>query len=160
MNRVVVGVADMAVSNRTEDTIITYSLGSCIAVVIYDPKVKVGGMLHYMLPESSTDPVKARSKPAMFADTGIPMLFKESYKYGATKKSLIVKVVGGAQILDEDGVFNIGKRNYMILRKILWKNNVLIAAEHVGGNVNRTVRLELETGRVVLKVSGHGEFEL
>jgi chemotaxis protein CheD len=88
------------------------------------------------------------------------MLFKESYKFGATKKSLIVKVVGGAQILDENGVFNIGKRNYMMLRKIFWKNNVLIAAEHVGGNVNRTVRLELETGRVVLKVSGHGEFEL
>ncbi|MBC7357757.1 MAG: chemotaxis protein CheD [Desulfacinum sp.] len=160
MNRVVVGVGDMAVSNRPEDTIITYSLGSCIAVVIYDPKVKVGGMLHYMLPESSTDPLKARTKPAMFADTGIPMLFKESYKFGATKKSLIVKVVGGAQILDENGVFNIGKKNYMMLRKIFWKNNILIAAEHVGGNVNRTVRLELETGRVVLKVSGHGEFEL
>jgi len=160
MNRVIVGVADMAVSHHPDDVIITYSLGSCIAVVVYDPKVCVGGMLHYMLPEASTDPVKAQTKPAMFADTGIPMLFKETYKYGATKKNLIVKVVGGAQILDEDGVFNIGKRNYMMLRKIFWKNNVLIAAEHVGGSVNRTVRLEMATGRVILKVSGLGEFEL
>ncbi|MGQ9485445.1 MAG: chemotaxis protein CheD [Desulfosoma sp.] len=160
MNRVIVGVADLAVSRDPNDVIITYSLGSCIAVVLYDPKVGVGGMLHYMLPESSTDPVKAQTKPAMFADSGIPLLFKETYKYGAKKKSLIVKVVGGAQILDEDGVFNIGKRNYMMLRKIFWKNNVLIAAEHVGGKVNRTVRLEMATGRVFLKVSGLGEFEL
>ena len=96
----------------------------------------------------------------MFADTGIPLLFRQSYQYGATKKNLVVKVVGGAQILDENGLFNIGKRNYLALRKIFWKNNVLIKAEHVGGNVNRTVRLDMKTGQVFLKVSGIGEFEL
>ncbi|MHC1745239.1 MAG: chemotaxis protein CheD [Syntrophobacteraceae bacterium] len=156
----IVGVADIAVSNDSSEDIITYSLGSCIAVVIYDPTVHVGGMLHYMLPESSMDPEKARKIPAMFADTGIPTLFKQSYQYGATKKNLIVKVVGGAQIMDENGVFNIGKRNYLALRKLFWKNNVMVTAEHVGGNVNRTVRLEMTTGRVILKVSGMGEFEL
>ncbi len=158
--RKVVGVADLAVSNRVGEVLITYSLGSCIAVVIYDPAVRVGGILHYMLPESSMDPEKARRKPAMFADTGIPMLFKSSYALGAQKKNLTVKVVGGAQILDEDGVFNIGKRNYMALRKIFWRNNVLVSAEHVGGSVNRTVRLMMDTGRVILKVSGLGEMEL
>lgn len=156
----IVGVADIAVSNDPSEDIITYSLGSCIAVVIYDPTVNVGGMLHYMLPESSMDPEKARKIPAMFADTGIPTLFKQSYQYGASKKNLIVKVVGGAQIMDENGVFNIGKRNYLALRKLFWKNNVMVTAEHVGGNVNRTVRLEMTTGRVILKVSGMGEFEL
>ncbi len=156
----IVGVADFAVSHDPSEDIITYSLGSCIAVVIYDPTVQVGGMLHYMLPESSMDPEKARKIPAMFADTGIPTLFKHSYQYGATKKHLVVKVVGGAQIMDENGVFNIGKRNYLALRKLFWKNNVMVSAEHVGGNVNRTVRLEMTTGRVILKVSGMGEFEL
>jgi chemotaxis protein CheD len=62
--------------------------------------------------------------------------------------------------VDENGVFNIGKRNYLALRKLLWKNNVMVTAEHVGGNVNRTVRLEIGTGRVYLKVSGLGEVEL
>lgn len=158
--RKVVGVADMAVSNQPGETLITYSLGSCIAVVIYDPVVKVGGMLHYMLPESAMDPEKARKKPAMFADSGIPVLFKSSYALGAKKSNIIVKIAGGSQILDENGVFNIGKRNYLALRKIFWKNNVLVSQEHVGGSVNRTVRLEMETGRVYLKVSGLGELEL
>lgn len=158
--RKVVGVADLAVSNKVEEVLVTYSLGSCIAVVIYDPSVKVGGMLHYMLPESSLDATKAQKVPAMFADTGIPMLFKQSYRLGAKKSNMIVKVVGGAQILDEKGVFNIGKRNYLALRKIFWKNNVMVSAEHVGGNVNRTVRLEIATGNVLLKVSGMTEMDL
>ncbi len=149
----------MAVSNNLQEELITYSLGSCIGVVIYDPAVKVGGMLHYMLPESSMDVEKARRTPAMFADTGIPLLFKQSYQLGASKRNLLVKVVGGAQIMDENGVFNIGKRNYLALRKLFWKNNVMVTAEHVGGNVNRTVRLEIGTGRVFLKVSGLGEME-
>ena len=153
-------MADMAVSNNLQEDLITYSLGSCIGVVIYDPTVKVGGMLHYMLPESSMDSDKARRTPAMFADTGIPLLFKQSYQLGASKRNMLVKVVGGAQIVDENGVFNIGKRNYLALRKLLWKNNVMVTAEHVGGSVNRTVRLEIGTGRVYLKVSGLGEVEL
>lgn len=158
--RRVVGVADMAVSNRAEEVLITYSLGSCIGVVIYDPMAKVGGMLHYMLPESNLDAKKAKEIPAMFADTGIPLLFKSSYQLGAKKSNIIVKVIGGAQILDEKGVFNIGKRNYLALRKIFWKNNVMVAAEEVGGTVNRTVRLEMATGKVYLKISGGAELEL
>ncbi len=155
----IIGVADMAVSNNVQEDLITYSLGSCIGVVIYDPTVKVGGMLHYMLPESSMDAEKAKKTPAMFADSGIPLLFKQSYQLGASKRNMMVKVVGGGQIMDENGVFNIGKRNYLALRKLFWKNNVMVAAEHVGGNVNRTVRLEIGTGRVFLKVSGLGEIE-
>jgi chemotaxis protein CheD len=156
----VIGVADMAVSSKAEETLITYSLGSCIAVITYDPVARVGGVLHFMLPEASMDMEKARQKPAMFADSGIPLLFKQSYQLGATKRATIVKVAGGSQIMDENGVFNIGKRNYLAMRKILWRNNVMIAAEHVGGNVNRTVRLEIATGRVLMKVSGFGEVEL
>lgn len=156
----IVGVADMAVSGHFDDVIITYSLGSCIAVVIHDPLAGVGGMLHFMLPESSMDPEKARNKPAMFADSGIPALFKQSYQLGAAKRNITVKMVGGARIMDENGIFNIGKRNYLAAQKILWRNNVLISKEHVGGNVNRTVRLEVGSGRVTVKVQGVGEVEL
>ncbi len=156
----VIGVADLAISSSPEEVLITYSLGSCIAIVIYDSRAKVGGMLHYMLPESSMDKEKAMRNPAMFADSGISQLFRQSYQFGAKKESLVVKAVGGAQILDENGVFNIGKRNYLAMRKIFWRNNVMVSAEHVGGSVNRTVRLEMNTGRVFVKVSGLGELEL
>jgi len=158
--KIVVGISDMKVSNRPEDVLITYSLGSCIGVVIWDPVAKVGGLLHYMLPDSSLDKEKAKVKPFMFADTGIPLLFKETYKYGAVKQRLIVKVVGGSQIMDNSGVFNIGKRNHAVLRKMFWKNKIMIAKEDVGGTGNRTVSLEIGTGITRLKVSGRGEFEL
>jgi chemotaxis protein CheD len=156
----VVGIADMGVCQDLQAGLITYSLGSCIGLAIYDPVARVGGLLHYMLPESQIDPQKAQKKPFMFADTGIPLLFKEAYRFGAAKNRIIVKVAGGSQILDDSGFFNIGKRNYMALRKILWRNNVLIKAEDVGGQVSRTLRLEVATGRVWVRYSGEEEKEL
>lgn len=153
----IVGVADMKTSNTPGDTIITYSLGSCIGLVIYDPVARAGGMLHYMLPDSSIDDVKARMRPFMFADTGIPRLFKESYTLGAKKSRIKIFVAGGAEILDQKGFFNIGKRNYMALKKMFFRNNVLIEKQAVGGNVNRTVRLEIDTGHIYVKTSGSGE---
>jgi chemotaxis protein CheD len=152
--KIIVGVSDMKTSNDPEATLITYSLGSCIGIVIYDPVVKVGGLLHYMLPESSLDKEKARKNPFMFADSGIPHLFKATYQLGAKKQHMKAAVVGGAQILDQKGFFNIGKRNHMAVRKIFWKNKVMTNFEDVGGNVNRTIRLELATGNMYLKVSG------
>ncbi|MBF0242201.1 MAG: chemotaxis protein CheD [Desulfamplus sp.] len=158
--RIIVGVSDMKVSNDPNSDIITYSLGSCIGLVVFDPVVKVGGILHYMLPESSLDRDKAERNPYMFADSGIPLLFKETYKFNAIKKRMRVAVFGGSQILDQKGFFNIGKRNYMALKKILFKNNVLINHEDVGGNVNRTVRLEISTGNIFLKTSGSKEVQI
>jgi len=153
---IVVGVADMKVSNEPGVVLVTYSLSSCTGLAIHDPVAQVGGMLHYMLPESSLDGRKAKKNPYMFGDTGIPALFREAYKLGAKKNRLRVIVVGGAQILDQKGLFNIGKRNYTVLRKLFWKNNVMTDFEDVGGNVNRTLRLEVETGQAWLKISGIG----
>jgi chemotaxis protein CheD len=158
--KIIVGIADMQVSNEPEAVLITYSLGSCIGVSLYDPVVKVGGVLHFMLPESKIDPAKAQKKPSMFADTGIPLLFRETYKLGAEKRRLQVKIAGGSQILDDSGYFNIGKRNYLALRKILWMNNVLIHSEDIGGNVNRTLSIELPSGKVWIKTSGNGIREI
>ncbi len=153
---IVVRVADMKVSNEPGVVLVTYSLSSCIGLAIHDPVAQVGGMLHYMLPESSIDGRKAKKNPYMFGDTGIPALFRETYKLGAKKSRLRVIVVGGAQILDQKGLFNIGKRNYTVLRKLFWKNNVMTDFEEVGGNVNRTLKLEIKTGQAWLKVSGIG----
>ncbi len=153
---IVVGVADMKVSNDPDAALITYSLGSCIGVAIYDPVATVGGLLHYMLPDSKIDGRKAQRNPCIFGDTGIPLLFKEAYKIGAQKNRLKVIVAGGAQILDQTGLFNIGKRNYTLVRKIFWKNNVMVDFEDVGGSVNRTLRLEIKTGEAWLKISGIG----
>ena len=154
MTNIIVGVADMKVSDDIGSVLTTYSLGSCIGVAIYDPVVKVGGLLHYMLPESNLDGINAKKNPYMFGDTGIPLLFKEAYKLGAKKNRLKVIVVGGAQILDQKGLFNIGKRNHTILRKLFWKNNVMTDFEDVGDNVNRTLKLEIESGQAWLKAGG------
>jgi chemotaxis protein CheD len=156
----IVGVADMKVSNRPGETLVTYSLGSCIGVVIYDPVVKAGGILHYMLPDSSIDEQKAVAKPYMFADSGIPRLFKAAYKLGALKHRIKVYVAGGAEILDQKGFFNIGKRNYMALKKIFFKNNVMVDKQDVGGNVNRTVRLEIATGDIYIKICGSEDMKI
>ncbi len=156
----IVGVADMKVSNNPEESIITYSLGSCIGVVIYDPSVRVGGILHYMLPESAIDRDKAAARPFMFADSGIPRLFKAAYSLGAAKQRMKIYVAGGAEILDQKGFFNIGKRNYMALKKIFFKNNVIINQQDVGGNINRTVRIEIKTGDIYVKTSGAKEVRI
>lgn len=155
--RVVVGVADMKVSNKPDDKIITYSLGSCIGIAVYDRQAKVAGLLHYMLPESSLDKDKAMKNPFMFADTGIPNLFKEAYRYGAKKGRMKVIVVGGAQILDQKGFFNIGKRNYMAVKKMFFRNNVFSDYEDIGGNINRTVSVSVSSGEMIVKTSGKGE---
>jgi chemotaxis protein CheD len=144
------------VSDDPESILVTYALGSCIAVVIYDPVTNVGGLLHYMLPESSLDENKARQRPYMFADTGIPLLFQSAYRLGAVKSRLDVAVLGGAQVMDTSETFNIGKRNHLALRKIFWKAGVLVRHEDIGGTLSRTVRLEIASGRVVLR---HGQTE-
>ncbi len=156
----IVGVSDMKVSNDPESLLVTYSLGSCIGIAIYDAVARVGGLLHFMLPESALDSQKAKKNPFMFADTGIPALFKAAYTLGAKKQRMKVVVVGGAQILDQKGFFNIGKRNDMAVRKMFHKNNVIVDYRDVGGNVNRTIRLAVARGDLWLKVSGRGESKL
>ena len=160
MANVVVGVADCQISKSRDQVLVTYALGSCIAVAIHDPVAGVGGLLHYMLPESAISPAKAGENPYMFADTGIPLLFRRAYEYGAEKRRLVVRVAGGAQVMDSEGIFNIGKRNYLALRKVLWKAGVLVQAGDVGGNVPRTVRLEVGSGRFWLRGAGSAEWEL
>ncbi|HOO40177.1 MAG TPA: chemotaxis protein CheD [Syntrophales bacterium] len=153
MADLIVGISELKVSNNPDDVLVTFALGSCIAVAVYDPLVKVGGLLHYMLPDSTLDPQKAQNQPGMFADTGIPLLFRSCYLLGGQKKRMVVKVAGGARILDDTNFFRIGQKNITALRKIFWKNNVMIDAEDTGSNYNRTVRLDLSNGKFLVKSS-------
>jgi chemotaxis protein CheD len=157
VNTITVGMADLRVTSDPESMLVTYALGSCIAVLVHDPIRRVGGMIHYMLPLSSVTPEKSRDKPAMFADTGVPLLFERMYALSCRKADLVVRVAGGAAIHDDNGVFEIGKRNYVVLRKLLWKSGVGIAAEAVGGAVSRTVRLFVGSGRTTLRTSDSRE---
>jgi len=149
--RVVVGIADMAMTSDPCSTLITYALGSCIGVTIFDPVAKVGGMLHFMLPQGSLSPEKATRTPCMFADSGVPLLFTKAYELGARKERLVVVAAGGAEILADEGHFRIGSRNRTMLRKLFWKNNVLISAEDTGGTHSRTMALRLADGLVTVK---------
>lgn len=150
----VVDISDLQVSDDPETAFITYALGSCIAVALYDPVRRAGGMIHYMLPLSRTSPEKARTKPAMFADSGVPLLFERMYGLGCRKRDLVVKVAGGGRLYDDNDTFDIGRRNVTVLRRLFREDDIVIAAEDVGGSASRTVRLELATGRVTVRSQG------
>ena len=153
--RYTVGVSDMKVTGGTDDLVVTHALGSCIGIAIHDPVAGVGGILHYMLPVSKVDPEKAKNNPLMFGDTGIPQLFQEAYRLGAKKEHCRVVMAGGAQVFGSGDFFDIGNRNIVIARKLFWKNSVMVAAEHTGGHIPRTMYLEMSSGTTWF--TSHGE---
>lgn len=153
--RRIVGIADMAISSEPKDLIITYALGSCLGVCVWDPVVKVGGMLHFMLPQAAMSPEKAAENPLMFADTGVPKLFLGCYALGAKKERMVVVVAGGASFnVKEDTDMAIGQRNVAILRKLMWKNSVLLKKHELGGTEPRNMSLDIATGEVTVAFGG------
>ena len=153
----VVGVGDVKVSATAGERLVTYALGSCLGIAVHDPVAGVAGLLHVMLPTGSIDPAKMQARPAMFVDSGVPLLFKACYQLGARKERMVVKVAGGAHAgaNEEEDRFQIGKRNLLALRKLLWKNGVMIHAQETGGvQTSRSMWLHVDTGEVRLKVNG------
>ena len=149
----VVAVGDMKIGQEV-DTIVTHALGSCLGLMVYDPVAKVGGLLHAMLPLSKINPDKAKANPYMFVDTGVPTLFKALYEIGGQKTRMVIKAAGCGNPLGKNEMFKIGERNYTVLKKLLWKNNILLKAEDVGGTASRTVYLDLTTGQTVISSGG------
>jgi chemotaxis protein CheD len=147
----VVNVSDAKTSASAADVLVTYSLGSCIGVALYDRAAKVAGMLHYQLPTSTLDPDRARQNPLMFADTGMEWLLREMESRGAQRKRMSVKLAGAAQMLNDASLFNIGKRNHAAIRKLLWQQGMFIDAEDVGGATPRTMYLSAADGTVTIK---------
>jgi len=152
--RITVNISDARVATKPDDVLVTYSLGSCIGVTLYDPSNRVGGMLHYQLPTSTLDAERARANPTMFADTGMETLIQRMRDAGARFDKLQVCVAGAAQILNDAGIFNIGKRNHAAIRKILWAKGLLIQQEDVGGSAPRNMYLNVADGAVEIRSVG------
>jgi chemotaxis protein CheD len=150
----VVGMGDCRLGDGPDQVLATYALGSCIGLSVHDPMARVGGLLHFMLPDSSIDPARGVQDPYRFADTGIPKLLDQVCGRGASKRRLVVAAVGAASMMDPQNVFDIGRRNYQAMRRLLWKAGLLLQAEAVGGDRSRTVYLEIGTGRLWLREEG------
>lgn len=148
--RVVIGIGEFAVSADTSAVLVTHALGSCVAVCLWDPAARVAGMLHFLLPDSRVNPTRAQQQPATFADLGIPLLFQSAYELGATKARCLVKLVGGADVTKAQGqnLLDVGKRNQVAAKNLLWRNGVLIKAEQLGGSEPRNVSLAVADGRL------------
>lgn len=142
----------MAVSNNSNVTLSTYALGSCVGVVAYDPLTKAAGILHLMLPESKLSAEKAANQPAMFADTGLPLLFNAMFGLKADFGRIRLFIAGGASVINGADPFRIGDRNLQAVKKFLISCPCKVTGHDVGGTINRTVHLEVATGMVSLKM--------
>lgn len=154
MEQIVVGMADCRIGDSPAQVLATYALGSCIGLAVHDAAAGVGGLLHFMLPDSAIDRDRSRQNPWMFADTGIPMMLDRLCARGASKRRLTVRAAGGASMMDQENIFDIGRRNYLAMRKILWKAGVMVHGEAVGGVRSRTVRLEIGSGKFLIQEGG------
>lgn len=144
----------MRISREPQDVIITYSLGSCLGISVYDPLLKAGGIVHCMLPSSSLDPIRAKANPCMFIDTGLTILLDELVNMGSSRKTMIIKAAGASSIFDEKGLFKIGERNYLAFRKLMEKLSLRTSAEDVKGTQSRTMTLYMADGTTTVRASG------
>jgi chemotaxis protein CheD len=149
--QMIVNVSDAKASKGVGDTLVTYSLGSCIGVMAHDPFIGAAGLLHFQLPNASMDPERAKRQPAMFADSGLEHLFRMLETLGASRKRLKIKIAGGAKMFEDKGGFDIGKRNHTAVRKWLWQMGLLLEREDCGGTSPRTVFFDVNDGKVTLK---------
>ena len=154
-----VGIGDMKFT-RGGGTIITYALGSCIGITFYDPAIKLGGLLHIMLPNRSdpNDP-----KIYKYADSGIREMVRKLSAFGMVKSRTVVKIAGGAKMFDIKGntdFGNIGQRNAAMVKKILMEERMRITSEDAGGAYARTMLLNVDNGDVVIRTVGRPEKHL
>lgn len=152
---IAVGLGDVCVTDKSTQSLASYGLGSCIGVCIYDPLVKVGGMAHVVLPVSNPDATGPPSNK--YADVAVPALLKQVLQLGASKSRLIVKLVGGAKMIQAagfDDTIEMGVRNLDMVKKTLAANGLRIAASETGGHQGRSVWLHMDPCRVMVRVAG------
>lgn len=154
-DRLVVGVADLVVSNDPTATISTHALGSSIGITAYDCETRVGGLLHLMLARPP-DGGGGEDRPYTYATQAIPRMVAQLEARGADPKNLVICAAGAAEIMRDGGFFAIGKRNRTMMRKILWRMNLVLKAEDTGGSHARMMSLNLATGAVSVSVVGEG----
>ena len=155
-----VGMADYKVG-RAPSTIISYGLGSCIGISLYDPQTKAGGLLHIMLPDSTQ--ARPTDNPAKFADTGLPLMLRDVLELGASRSRLVAKIAGGAQMFafaNATDIMRVGARNAEAAKKILKELNIRLLSEDTGGNYGRKVQIDLNDGVYKVKTIDKGEKEI
>ncbi|MFZ7131520.1 MAG: chemotaxis protein CheD [Eubacteriales bacterium] len=150
-NEIKVGIADYKIACNP-DKLITIGLGSCVGIAIYDKTSKVGGLSHIMLPDSTlfTRDIKIEK----FADLAITKMVEELYKFNSRK--LVAKIAGGASMFnfpDKKMISDIGNRNVMAVEKKLQELNIPILGKHTGGNMGRTMIVELEKFQVNIRTA-------
>jgi chemotaxis protein CheD len=149
-----IGVGEIVVSKNPDNVLVT-SLGSCVAVIMLAPGICGAGLAHVALPSSSVNIEQSRIKPGYYADTGIARLLGAMDKlHGGKRGRLLVKLVGGANIMDPENTFDIGKRNVLAIKKILWENRLGVLVEDLGEDISRNVRVRVDTGQVSVKTLG------
>lgn len=149
-----VGMADLKVA-KAPDTLTTLGLGSCIGLTLYDPVKKVGGLVHFMLPDSTK--LKNNTNIAKFGDTGIRELLKQILAIGANQRRLVSKIAGGACMFETSGlssIGNVGARNAEQAKLVLKQLGIPLVAEDTGLNYGRTVELDCNTGDFLIKSVG------
>ena len=155
MKETIVDVADMKISSMVNEVLVAPSLGSCVALSIYDPKLLAGGILIFMLPKiSDVNFPKADRFPYMFGDTGIPAFLEAIEDYGLNKKNFQIAIAGGGQISGQQESFDIGQRNCNIAKELITAAGLSIQYEDIGGVYNRTLQLYLDGGRVQILSAG------
>ncbi len=152
-----VGIADMKIA-RVEGTLITYALGSCVGIAVYDPAIRLGGLLHIMLPESQRDGDRDIFK---YADTGIPEMLRKMQAFGGVKSRYVCKIAGGAKMFEMSGsIGNIGMRNVESVRRMMAASQIRIVRQDVGENYARTMSMDVGTGTVKVRTYGRPEIIL
>ena len=154
------GIGDMGASRTGGDVIRTLGLGSCVAIVFLDPAAKVVGMVHVALPDSAVSPERVKTRPGYFADSAMPAFIETMKRNGSTGnvRNYIIKLVGGARIMDPNNTFNVGNRNVLAIKKILWQHGAGPVAEDVGGQISRSVAVDVDTGTVKITSPARGDW--
>jgi len=147
----------MEISDDASEILVTYSIGSCIGVTMFDPVVRVGGMVHCMLPSCKLDPEKATENPALFVDTAIPELYDRVTRCGAGKSRLVVTLAGAARIIQGHGMFRIEERNLRACEEFFAQNDISIRKSCTGGYEGRTIFLNMSNGNFTVRCGGKDE---
>ena len=151
-DKITVGIADMKIAQGS-GILITYALGSCIGLCFHDPRLKLGALLHIMLPLNMET---GRKNPMKYADTGIRETLRQLEAKGASKSRMTVKIAGGAKMFEVNGgnLGNIGQRNIESVHLILRKEGIRLMAEDVGGTVARTLLFDVASGQGCIRSYG------
>ena len=157
--RVTIGIADMQLL-QNEGTLITYALGSCIGICLYDPVLKLGALLHIMLPLNME---AGRKNPLKYADTGMVEMLRQLEARGANRARLVAKIAGGAkmfEIVGSNSIGNIGQRNIESVHMMLKREGITLLKEDVGGTIARTLLFDVATGSACVRCHGRPDLIL